>query len=290
MKQLDVDWGLWRSFLAVIDTQSLSGAARYLSMTQPTLGRHIDSLELALGAPLFTRSKAGLRPTNLAMSLLPNARLIENTASALRRQAANTVNQTPSVVRITASQIIGTEFLPEILSEFRTLHPQIQIELKITNTLLNLPQRSADIAIRMARPTQDKLVAKKIRDARLGLYANNDYAQRRGIPKNIDELFQHDLIGYDQNQYMLKGFKLNGRLLDRNDFSIRCDDDVAQLAALRAGLGIGICQAKIAIRDNLVPILPSDISIKLPIWLVMHEDLKTDLNVRAIFDYLAKAI
>jgi len=290
MNAMQIDWRLWTTFLAVIDKQSLSGAARYLSMTQPTIGRHIDTLETALGATLFTRSKAGLSPTELARTLLPNVRLMANTAAALTRQAANTAHKTPGIVRITANEIVGTELLPNALTEFRQFNSQIQLEINITNALLNLPQRSADIAIRMTRPTQDKLVAKKIRDAHLGLYASPVYIERRGAPKHTEQLFAHDLIGYDKDQYRLEGLKIANRALMPKDFSIRCDNDVAQLAALRAGLGIGMSHAKIAKRDGLIPVLASEISIILPVWLVMHEDLKSDPNVRAVFDHLARTV
>jgi len=290
MNITQIDWRLWTTFLAVMENQSLSGAARYLSMTQPTVGRHIDTLETALNATLFTRSKAGLSPTALSRTLLPNVRLMANTAATLKRQAANAVNKTPSIVRITASQIVGTELLPNTLREFRQLNSQIELEINITNELLNLPQRSADIAIRMTRPTQNKLVAKKIRDANLGLYASAEYIKKRGKPKHLEALFEYDLIGYDQDQHRLSGMKLGNRALTPGDFSIRCDNDVTQLAALRAGLGIGVCHAKIAKRDGLQSILASNVSIVLPIWLVMHEDLRHDPDVRAVFDHLARTV
>jgi len=290
MNVAQIDWRLWTTFLAVMENHSLSGAARYLAMTQPTIGRHIDTLEDALGATLFTRSKAGLSPTELARTLLPNVHLMASTAAALKRQAANKTNKTPSIVRITASQIVGTELLPNTLTEFRRLNSQIQLEINITNELLNLPQRSADIAIRMTRPTQEKLVAKKIRDAQLGLYASSNYIEKRGAPKRIEDLFEHDLIGYDKDQFRLADLKLGKRALTPQDFSIRCDNDVAQLAALRAGLGIGVAHAKIAKRDKLISVFPSKISIVLPMWLVMHEDLKSDPNVRAVFNHLSMTI
>jgi len=269
-----MNWRLWTTFLAVMDKQSLSGAARYLAMTQPTIGRHIDMLEAELGAVLFTRSKSGMATT----------------AATLKRQAANATNKRPAIVRITANQIVGTELLPNALREFRLSNPQIQLEIDITNALLNLPQRSADIAIRMTRPTQDKLVAKKIRDAHLGLYASRDYIKSRGEPKQADALFDHDLIGYDKDQHRLSGITIGSRALTPGDFAIRCDSDIAQLAALRAGLGIGICHAKIAKRDGLISILTSEISLVLPVWLVMHEDLKSDPHVRAVFDHLGRSV
>jgi len=131
---------------------------------------------------------------------------------------------------------------------------------------------------------------KKIRDAHLGLYASRDYIKSRGEPKQADALFDHDLIGYDKDQHRLSGITIGSRALTPGDFAIRCDSDIAQLAALRAGLGIGICHAKIAKRDGLISILTSEISLVLPVWLVMHEDLKSDPHVRAVFDHLGRSV
>ncbi|MGH6987511.1 MAG: LysR family transcriptional regulator, partial [Caulobacteraceae bacterium] len=114
----EVDWALWRSFLAVMRAGSLSGAARALGLAQPTLGRHIEGLEASLGAALFTRSPGGLRPTETALALAPNAEAMASAAAALARAASGALDAPAGAIRLTASDIVGAEVLPLILADF----------------------------------------------------------------------------------------------------------------------------------------------------------------------------
>ena len=136
---------------------SLSGAARRLGLTQPTVGRHIDALEAALGLTLFTRSPRGLAPTTAALALAPHVEAMAASAAALARTASGEAAADRGVVRVTASEIIGCEVLPPILAAFRAEHPGIAVELALTNRNEDLARRDADIAVRMVRPTQSAL-------------------------------------------------------------------------------------------------------------------------------------
>src|SRR5262245_42514275 len=98
-------WELYRSFLGVMQEGSLSGAARSLQLTQPTLGRHIDALEQALGVALFTRSRGGLEPTESALALRPHAEAMAAAAEALQRTASGQAKEERGTVRITASEM-----------------------------------------------------------------------------------------------------------------------------------------------------------------------------------------
>src|SRR5580700_2675345 len=104
-------WELYRSFLAVIQEGSLSGAARSLRLTQPTIGRHVDALEQALGVALFTRSQHGLAPTAAALDLVPHVETMEAAAEALVRAASGEAGESRGVVRLTASDLVGAEIL-----------------------------------------------------------------------------------------------------------------------------------------------------------------------------------
>jgi DNA-binding transcriptional LysR family regulator len=287
---MDATWDLYRSFLGVLRAGSLSAAARELGLTQPTLGRHIDALEDALGTKLFARSRHGLMPTSTALELVPHAEAMEAAAAALTRAASGESDEPSGAVRLTASNMIGAEVLPSILAAFRERHPKIAIELVLSNRNQDLSRRDADIAIRMIRPTQKALIAKRLGHVQIGLYAHRDYLARHGVPANIDELAAHALIGFDRDAAAFRS--LRGALsVSREIFALRTDDDYAQLNALRAGFGIGGAQAGIAARDTaLVPVLSNAIGFKLEMWLVMHEDLRASRRVRLLFDHLATAL
>lgn len=285
------DWDLHRTFLAVIQEGSLSGAARRLGLTQPTVARHVDALERAVGADLFLRSQRGLVPTETALSLQPYAETLASTAAALMRAATGRSGEVRGSVRVSASEVVGAEHLPPILAALRRRHPGLAIELVLSNALDDLLQREADIAVRMVEPIQDALVTRRLQPVTVGLYAHRSYLDRRGAPASMDELRNHDLIGFDHGTPAIRAFVTRFPALDRPAFALRTDSDLAQLAAVRAGFGIGVCQVQVARRDpHLVRVLADAFSADLGLWIVMHEDLKTDARCRTVFDALAAGL
>lgn len=285
-------WDLYRSFLAVLDAGSLSGAARALRSAQPTIGRHVEALERSLGGdPLFTRSPSGLRPTGTALALAPHARAMAVAAASLVRAATGDAQALSGVIRLTASDIVGVEVLPPMLAAFRERHPEVDIELDLSNRQEDLLRGEADIAVRMARPTQGALFAARIGAVRLVMYAHRSYLQRHGEPRTLEELTSHTLIGYDRLSPTPDTLRQIDVEVRRDLFALRTDSELAQLAALRAGFGICPCQPRIARADpNLVPILAGVLGFDLEVWVVMHEDLKSSRRMRALFDHLAEAL
>lgn len=286
MTSAEPGWELYRSFLAVVRQRSLSGAARQLRLTQPTVGRHVDALEAALGVSLFTRSQAGLTATSAALELVPFAEAMESAVSALRRVASGEEREERGAVRVTASEMVGSEVLPPLLAEFREQHPRIDVELVLSNRADDLLKREADIAVRMVQPSQGALLAKKLGSVQLGFHAQPRYVQRHGTPRSLHELREHPLVGFDTAASVRRLPKVEGQTLTRDLFAFRCDSDFGQYAAIRAGYGIGVCQRALAKRDGLVAILPDAFGWELGMWLVMHKDLKSTRRVRLMFDHL----
>jgi DNA-binding transcriptional LysR family regulator len=287
----DVSWELYRSFLEVLKEGSLSGAARALDMAQPTIGRHIASLEKSLGLALFTRSQTGLMPTEAAQSLRGFAESMQSTAASLERAAASQGAGVRGTVRVTASDVIGVEVLPPIVAALRDQYPELTVELVLTNRVQDLLRREADIAVRMVRPRQESLVARRIGQIKLGLHAHRRYLARHGTPGSIADLATHSLIGFDQPTAFIRnaGKALAG--WRREAFGMRTDSDLAQLALIRSGAGIGVCQAAIARRDDaLVRILPKQFSLPLETWITMHADLRDSPRCRVTFDALVEGL
>lgn len=285
----DIGWELYRSFLAVVRERSLSGAARSLGLTQPTVGRHIDALEDGLGVALFTRSQAGLAATPTATALVPHAAAMATAAGALRRAASGEPDEARGSIRITASEMIGAEVLPPILATLCERHPKLAIELVLSNRTEDLLRREADIAVRMVKPTQAALTTRKLGTVRIGLHAHPRYLALRGTPRSVAELAHHPIIGFDKTP-SVRQLPNVGLSLDRELFAFRCDSDLGQYAALRAGFGLGMCQVALATRDHLVPVLRSQISFELGMWLCMHEDLRRTKRLRLAFDHLAEGL
>lgn len=287
----DPSWDFYRTFLAVLQEGSLSGAARALGLTQPTIGRHIDALETAIGMQLFTRSQHGLIPTDAATELRPYAEALAATAASLLRVASGHGEAVQGAVRITCSEVVGVEVLPPMLARLRAEHPRLVIELSLSNAVEDLLRRDADIAVRMVKPSQEALVAKYIGDIRLGLHAHRDYLARNGTPARLDRLAAHTVIGFDRETAAIRAMMKRISGLDRSTFALRASSDLAQLAAIRAGFGIGICQVPLAARNpDLVRILPESFELRLETWLAMHENLRSSRRCRVVFDALASGL
>jgi DNA-binding transcriptional LysR family regulator len=290
MPQGEPGWELYRTFLEVVRDGSLSGAARKLALTQPTVGRHIDTLEASLGLSLFSRSPQGLRATPAALELVSYAETMAAASAALRRTASGGAKADRGTVRVAASEMIGCEVLPPMLTSFRDSHPGITLELALSNRNEDLLRRDADIAVRMVRPRQKSLVARRIGKSPIGFYAHRNYVEKYGLPKEIAELEQHCLIGFDRDDLALRSLGKLPRPVTRDNFGFRCDSDLAQFAALKAGVGIGGCQHNIARRHpELVPVLKA-IRFELEVWVAMHEDMRSAGLVRVLFDHIAAGL
>ncbi|VVE12275.1 LysR family transcriptional regulator [Pandoraea iniqua] len=275
----------------MLNEGSLSGAARALGITQPTAGRHIAALEEALGQTLFTRSQTGLMPTEAAESLRPHAQAMQHTASAFARAAASRDDGVNGVVRISASEVVGVEVLPPMLTALRRAHPLLSVELVPTNRIQDLLHREVDIAVRMAPPQQDALIARRVGSIDIGLHARDDYLARYGAPATLADLADHTLIGFDSVTPFIRAATAGVPEWSRDAFAFRADNDVAQLAMIRAGYGIGGCQVPIARRDaRLVRVLPNAFRFKLVTWVTMHEDLRQSPRCKATFDALVAGL
>ena len=287
----DADWESLRTFLAVVREGSLSGAARALQIAQPTVRRRIEGLERDYGVALFTRSPDGLLPTELALALAQPANAMADASAAFARVASASANDAGGTVRITASEVIGAEVLPPILLALRNSHPGLVFELSLNNETEDILGREADIAIRMVPPSQLSLVTRRVGAIRLGLFAHRRFVEVHGLPSSPDVLRPFALIGFERETAGTRALRSHSLLLRSADFSFRTDSDLGQLAAIRAGLGIGVCQVRLAARDrDLLPVLPQAFALELETWVVMHEDLRHVRRLRLTFDALLEGL
>lgn len=285
------DWSLVPSFLAVIDAGSLMGAARALNAQQPTLSRHIAALEAQLGVALFERTGRGVQPTAAALQLADAARQMAEGADRLGQQLLRRSRSMQGTVRLSAGQIPAATLLPPLLVELQQQEPELQIELVATNAVSNLLRREADIALRMFRPTQAGLVARKLGEVAVVACAHERYLARAGTPQRVEDLGQHRLLGMDKDRGILQGFAAAGMAMEREQFLLRTDDQLAYAALVIAGAGIGfVARYLVDSTPGLVTLLPELPTPRLPAWLVVHREIRGNPAVRRVFDFLAESL
>ena len=285
------DWALVKSFLAVLDAGSLMGAARRTGSQQPTLSRHLSELEAQLGTPLFERTGRGVSALPAALAIADAARQMQQGAETLARTLAGQRDQTTGTVRITTSMVAATYLLPPVLAELHRQEPGIQLELVANKQLTNLLRREADIAVRMVRPEQSSLVARKLGTVGIGAYAHERYLERAGTPREPAELARHTLIGYATDDQIERGFAALGLPLGRDNFAIRTDDQVAYGMLVAQGAGIGfVAHYNAPHWPGVRRVLPQLPIPALPCWLAVHREIRSSKVVRIVYDFLADAL
>jgi DNA-binding transcriptional LysR family regulator len=282
-----LDWNAVRAFAAIARAGTLTAAARRLGVSQPTLGRHLDGLEARLGATLFVRGRGGMVPTDAGTALLERAEAMTREADALLRQASGRREAPTGDVRVTASRVVAFHLLPAVTARLAMEEPGIRLDIVATDEIANLLARDADLALRMVRPTQPDVIARKLGELRMGAFASAAYLDGTDAPSRIvstDDLRAHRLVGYDRSTVIIDGMRALGMPADRTLFAVRTDDQLVYQRLVMAGAGIGFLPRLVGEREGLVPVpLPAD-PPPLPVWLAAHRDLRTSAAVRRVAD------
>ena len=285
------DWTLLHSFLLIARHGSLTQAARVSGLSQPTLGRHLRTLEDQLGASLFVRQAKGQELTALGQEILPLAEGMESSVAKMALAASGAQPGLVGSVRITASRVVAHHLLPPILAELRHMEPGIQIDLVASDATENLLFHEADIALRMYRPTEPDIVTRHVVNLDLALYGETTLLDRLGRPKNEDELLALPFIGFDTSDLILRVMSSFGIHRRREDFALRCDDQLVYINLVRAGAGIGALQVKIGDSDpGLERIAPFLKLPPLPLWLATASRLSQAPRIRRVWDHLAAGL
>ena len=289
------DWALVRSFLAVIDTGSLLAASRRLATTQPTVGRHIEALEAQLGKVLFERTGRGLTPTADARLIAGHARQMQSGADRLAQAVTGSDRATSGLVRISASVTLAQHLLPAMVGSLQAEAPDIDIAIVASDEVSNLLRRDADIAIRMVRPAQSSLVARRLGEFRIVPCASRRYLDRYGTPRSPADLVSHRMIGSDRDPaFHRQVAQFSAQIgIDPSQLrlSVRSDNFPTQFAAVRAGLGLGFATEYMIRSDPEVVALPFDPGLpRLPVWLVVHREIRANPRIRTVFDALARLL
>ena len=279
------------AFLAVIREGNTVGAARRLALDHSTVSRRLAGLEQALGTRLFDRSPRGLAPTAAATSLVTSAERVERELI----MAAGSVGQRDTLitgsVRLATPEVFGTFLVAPHIAELREKHPNLILELAPESRTISLSRREADIAITVRQPPRGRLVARKLVDYRLGLYAAPGYLARHAAIQTRADLADHAYVSYvDELVDFPELLALNQAKLD-GTIVFRSSSSAAQQAAIAAGTGIGMLHVLAAQQDHRIErILAEQIEAQRTYWLVLHADLQRVPRIRAVIEFLGDLV
>ena len=285
------DWNRLRAFLATAEAGSLSGAAKALGLTQPTLSRQVSVLENQLSLLLFERVGRGLELTDAGRELLAHVRDMGAAADRLTVSAIGQQSGISGRVSISASDILSHTLLPGVVAELRRRAPQLAIEVVATNQLSDLLRREADIAIRHVRPEQPNLVARRVREGHGLFYAASDYLDRRGRPATPEALAKLDWVAFGDPALMCGHIRAMGVPVTPDSFVLHSENGIVAWEMVCSGMGVGPMDASIAAQEPRVePVLPEMLSVDFPVWLATHREIHNSPRIRLVFDHLAEVL
>ena len=282
-----MEWDDARIFLALQRSKSLSGAGRTLGVNQSTIGRRITAAEESLGAKLFFQTPDGYVLTPAGERMLAHAERMEDEAIAIARELSGQEERLTGVVRITAPDAMSVRLVAPILLAAHETYPEIDLELVADNRALSLTKREADMAVRIGRPAEPSLIARKICDFGNALYASKSYIAARGKPDG--DYANHAFVSFEHSV----GVELEWRrrFARHARISFRCNASLATVSACVSGIGLAILPCYLGDAEpELVRLVGPDASMTNALWLVMHGDLQHSARVRAYADILVAGL
>lgn len=278
-------WDDIQYFLELARRGRLLATARRLSVAHTTVLRRIATLEKCLDRKLFKRTDTGLLLTEAGLELLDYAETMEGAAHAIAKHAGERYRPVGPVRVAMMEGMASTFFVPRI-QKFQTEHPGIVIELVTMLQVANLSRREADVSIGFVRPTGARLITRRLSGCSVHLYASESYLAKHGTPKSVEELTQHSFVDYIDDIIFLPLLRWFRDSVDQRRVVFRSSSPMAQLTAVKNGVGIGMFPDYIVEGAGLRAVLPEKIFDTREFWLTTHEDLRSVPRISAVFDFI----
>ena len=284
------DWNDLQTFLAIARAGQLARAAQGMGVDATTMGRRLRRLEARVGATLFEQTREGQVLTEAGERMLADVEEMEQAAARIAESAAG--GGGPSgLLRVSLSEGFGTWFVAAHLRSFTRTHPRLLVDLVASSGFLSPSKREADLAVTLSRPRAGPVIAGKLSDYALRLYASHEYLAEFGTPQQPADLAQgHALVGYIPELVYAPELRYLDEIHPGLAATVRSSSINAQHRLIAAGTGIGVLPCFIGDCDpQLAPVLP-DRRIMRSFWLVTHKDTHSLARVRAFKDWLTKLV
>ncbi|MCG2841176.1 LysR family transcriptional regulator [Sandaracinobacter sp. RS1-74] len=268
------DWNDYQIFLAVARAGKIARAAIALGIDATTVSRRLRRLEARLEATLFEQTREGQLLTEAGERLLAKVESMARAAADIS-ESGRASGGLSGTLRVSVSEGFGSWFLARHLKEFAHAHPNLTVDLVASSGFLSPSKREADVAVVLSRPKAGPLIARKLSDYALRLYATPAYLAERGAPQQPADLAHgHDLVGYVPDLLYAPELRYLNEICPEPELhpSLRSSSINAQHALIASGAGVGVLPCFIGDADpSLVPALPGQFIVR-SFWLVMHKD------------------
>ena len=280
-----MNWDDLKIFLAVVRAGSARGAADKLSIHHSTVTRRIEAFESSQKTRLFDRLPTGYSLTLAGEELLQATSRIENEINSIERHILGQDIQLQGNIRVTMPDALAVSLLMPDLVRFMDSYPEVNLEILISYSMLNLSQREADVAIRITENPPEHLVGRKVSRYHCAPYASHDYLARHNFPED----FSHACwIGWDSPTSHPDWVKTSE--FPTLPLRGRINNVMAHIAAAKAGLGIARLPCCLADQEpELRRVVPGESRPCHDIWILTHKDLVSTVRIQTFMDFMAAA-
>lgn len=278
-----MNWDDLRFFLAVARSGSVSGAARRLGVQHSTVSRRLSRFERQLGTRLFERRQGRYELTPSGERVMEATGRIEREVLGVDNAVLGTDTLLIGPLRVAALNNMATTVLMPMFTAFQRAHPQVELHVVVANVDVSLPQREADVAIRMTNTPSETLVGKRVATVKSTVYGHRDYLARVREAGAEPEWLGVDCCDFHRTwTRQLAGEPRHG---------FYSDDTLLTVAALKQGLGVSIIPCFMGDAEpELERWREPDPAHDLGLWVLLHPDLRRTARVLAFRDYMVKAI
>jgi len=286
-----LNWDDLRLFLAASRDRSFVAAGRRMQIDQTTVARRMSVLEETVGSSLFHRSPRGIRLTEAGLSLVAHAEKIETQVMVASASLEEREGEITGTVRLATPEAFGTFLVAPNALKLHARHPDLQLELVPESRAVSLSSREADLAVALNRPPRGRLVAWKLTDYRLGLYAAVDYVSGHPPIADLSSARTHPFVWYIDEMIDIPELRYFDQIVAGSATAFRSSSIAAQHEAVANGLGLGILHVFAADADGrLVRVLPKGVQVTRSYWLVIHKEQQRLPRVRAVVDFLTDLV
>ncbi len=289
----NIDWDKLRIFHAVAEAGSLTHAGDVLNMSQSAVSRQIRALEETLSATLFHRHARGLILTEQGEHLYQATKHMESSLENATAQIRDSKDEALGELRVTTTTGFGALWLAPRLKNLYQNAPELSIDLILSERVLDLPMRQADVAIRMKEPSQADLIRRRLMDVNICFYTTQAFVDQNGIPESVDEIENHRLIAQRPNEVQVSAGAefLRPFLENPNQDVLYVNSYFGILQTVLVGLGIGALPSYLAAEyPQLIRVLPDLQSVSIPVYLAYPEELRNSKRVNVFRDFILEEI
>jgi DNA-binding transcriptional LysR family regulator len=286
------DWNDLKYLVALAEHGSALAAARALQVNASTVQRRLLELEERIGQPLVRRESTGYHLTDYGRELVPLARRVAEAVSGMELHIQAKRHELVGVIRVTCPEPLAHRITKmQLLDRFHARHPDLRVEWVMSDKYLDIAKGDADVALRSGDVPDSELVGRKVADSLWGVYASGQYLEQHGRPERIEDLRQHNIVGFDESMANHRMMTWLREVAPDASIVARNNSVLGLLYSVKAGVGIAALPMPLGNGEPELVQLFGPVPELTRMWrLLTRPEIRHTPRISAFFDFVLEEI